>query len=199
MSQVRDHELRTFFTYVIQVLEKIDVPCMVVGGFAAIFYGEPRFTIDVDLVADIQPRHIKPFMDAFPVPEYYASEEGIRDALLRCYPFNVIQSSTGAKIDIVPLPKDIFTRLAFQRRQRIEYDEAGHTADFITAEDIVIAKLMAYRETKSDKHWRDARGVLAMQWGELNLDAIRRGANGAGMLKEFEILLETVRKDLEEQ
>ena len=50
------------------------------------------------------------------------------------------------------------------------YDEAGHTADFITAEDIVIAKLMAYRETGSDKHLRDARGVLVMQSGELNLE-----------------------------
>lgn len=48
MSQVSDRELRTFFTYVIQVLEKNDIPYMVVGGFAAVFYGEPRFTIDVD-------------------------------------------------------------------------------------------------------------------------------------------------------
>ena len=158
MSQVNDRELRTFFAYVIQVLEKIDIPYMVVGGFAAVFYGEPRFTIDVDIVADIQPRHLKPFVDAFPVYEYYASEEGIRDSLLRRYPFNVVHSATGAKIDLVPLPRDVFTRLAFQRRQRMAYDEAGHTADFITAEDIVIAKLMAYRDTGSDKHLRDARG-----------------------------------------
>ncbi len=125
------------------------------------------------------------------------SEEGIRDALLRCYPFNVIQSFTGAKIDVVPLPKDIFTRLAFQRRQRQIYDAAGHTAFFITAEDIVLAKLMAYRETNSDKHLNDARGVLTMQWGLLNLDAIRRGANGAGMLRELENLIESARRDLE--
>ncbi|MFN8491374.1 MAG: hypothetical protein U0350_27500 [Caldilineaceae bacterium] len=78
----------------------------------------------------------------------------------------------------------------------MEYDDAGHTADFITAEDIVIAKLMAYRETGSEKHLRDARGVLAMQWGELNLDAVRRGANGADMLAEFEQVLESVRKQL---
>ncbi|MFN8491373.1 MAG: hypothetical protein U0350_27495 [Caldilineaceae bacterium] len=107
MSQVSDRELRSFFTYVIQVLEKIGIPYMVVGGFAAVFYGEPRFTIDVDIVADIQPRHIKPFIDAFPISEYYASEEGIRNSLLRRYPFNVVHSSTGAKIDVVPLPRDV--------------------------------------------------------------------------------------------
>jgi len=33
---VRDYELWAFFTYVISVLERLDIPYMVVGGFAAI-------------------------------------------------------------------------------------------------------------------------------------------------------------------
>jgi len=79
MNQVRDRELRDFFIYVIEVLENNDIPYMVVGGFAAIFYGEPRLTIDVDIVADMQSRHVKPFIASFASPDYYASEEGIRD------------------------------------------------------------------------------------------------------------------------
>jgi hypothetical protein len=35
---------------------------MVVGGFAAIFYGEHRLTLDVDVVVDMQIRHIRPFV-----------------------------------------------------------------------------------------------------------------------------------------
>jgi hypothetical protein len=58
MEQVRDYELKAFFTYVIQVLERLDIPYMVVGGFAAIFYGEPRLTIDVDIVVDMKWEHI---------------------------------------------------------------------------------------------------------------------------------------------
>ncbi len=46
MEPVRDYELRAFFTYVIEVLERLGIPYMVVGGFAAIMYGEPRLTID---------------------------------------------------------------------------------------------------------------------------------------------------------
>ncbi len=75
------------------------------------------------------------------------SEEAIHDSLLRTYPFNVIQPSTGAKVDVVPLPKNLFSRMAFQRRQQLEYDAEGGTAYFITAEDIVLAKLIAFRET----------------------------------------------------
>jgi hypothetical protein len=99
VEQVRDYELRAFFTYVVDVLERLDIPYMVVGGFAAIFYGEPRLTLDVDIVVDMKWRHIAPFIKAFPILDYYVSEEGIRDSLQRRYPFNVIQPTTGAKVD----------------------------------------------------------------------------------------------------
>jgi len=83
----------------------------------------------------------------------------------------------------------------------LEYDEFGHSAAFITPEDIVLAKLIAFRETESDKHLRDARGVLITQWGTLNLEAIRRGARAAGMLDQFETLFESARQvmDLSEE
>ncbi len=197
MESVKDFELSAFFTYVVEVLERIEIPYMVVGGFAAIFYGEPRLTIDIDIVADMQPQHVIDFVAAFPIPAYYVSEEAIRDSLQRRYPFNVIQPSTGAKVDVVPLPQDLFTRLAFQRRQRLVYDENQHSATFITPEDIVLAKLMAFQETGSDKHLRDARGVLVLQWEQLNLEAIQRGARGAGVAEQLERLLEVVRRELE--
>ena len=198
MEKVRDYELKAFFTYVIEVLESLDIPYMVVGGFAAIFYGEPRLTIDVDIVIDMRQEHIRPFVDAFPIPDYYVSEEGVRDSLWRRYPFNVIEPTTGAKVDLVPLPRDPFTRAAFQRRQRMIYEQAGHSASFITPEDIVVAKLVAHRETGSDKHLRDARGVLLTQWGELDLQAIRDSARQSSVLEIFEKLYQIVQKEMEE-
>jgi hypothetical protein len=196
MEPVRDYELKAFFAYVIEVLERLGIPYMVVGGFAATFYGEPRLTIDVDIVVDINPEHVSPLLAAFPIPDYYLSEESVRDSLHRRYPFNVIQPATGAKVDLVPLPGDAFTRVAFQRRQRLVYDEAGHSASFITAEDIVVAKLIAHCETGSDKHLRDARGVLVTQWGELDLEAVRRVARASDVLEAFEEVLEAARRRL---
>lgn len=197
MEAVRDYELKAFFTYVIDVLECLGIPYMVVGGFAAIFYGEPRLTIDVDIVVDMRPEHITPFVAAFPIPDYYVSEEGVRDSLRRRYPFNVIQPTTGAKVDLVPLPRDPFTRAAFQRRQRLEYDQAGNSATFITPEDIILAKLLAFQETKSDKHLRDVRGVLITQREKLNLEAIRRGAQATGVLDQFEDVLAATCREVE--
>ena len=78
----------------------------------------------------------------------------------------------------------------------MEYDQEGHTAVFITPEDIVLAKLIAFRKTGSDRHLRDARGVLVTQWGELDLEAIRRGARAAGTLEQFEVIFETARREV---
>jgi hypothetical protein len=196
---VRPNELRAFFAYVIDVLERLDIPYMVVGGFAAIFYGEPRLTLDVDIVVDMSPAHIRPFVAAFPIPDYYVSDEAIRDSLRRRFPFNVIQPFTGAKVDLVPLPRDLFTRLAFDRRQRMEHDAEGHSATFIRAEDLVVAKLVAFRETQSDKHLRDARGILATQWGRLDLEAIRRQAAAAGVGEAFDRALAMARQEAEDE
>ena len=198
MEPVRDYELAAFLTHVIGVLERLGIPYMVVGGFAAILYGEPRLTIDVDIVADMSVERVGAFVAAFPSPDYYANAESIRDALVRRSLFNVIQSSTGAKVDLVPLPTDPFTRAAFARRQRLQYDARGHTATFITAEDIVLAKLVAFQRTRSDKHLRDARGVLLMQWADLDIEALRRGASGLGMRGPLDDLLSAVRHQLEE-
>jgi len=198
MEPVRDYELKAFFTHVIEVLESLGIPYMVVGGFAAILYGEPRLTIDVDIVVDMKPRDIGLFVKAFPIPEYYISEEGIRDSLQRRYPFNVIQPATGAKVDLVPLPPDQFTQAAFQRRQRLTYDQAGRSATFITAEDIIVAKLVAHRETESDKHLRDVRGVLVTQWGEIDLGGVARSAKASGVLEQFEKILAAVQAEIEE-
>ncbi len=188
-------ELRAFFTYAIGVLERLNIPYMVVGGYAATAYGEPRTTVDVDIVVDMRWEHVSAFVAAFPSPDYYVSEESIRDSLARRYPFNVIEAATAAKIDLVPLPSDVFTRNAFGRRQRIEY-VGGHSATFITPEDVIVAKLLAHKNTGSDKHLRDAQGVLVMQWGDLNLDLIRRACRASGVLEPFEMILEVVQREM---
>ena len=90
------------------------------------------------------------------------------------------------------------SRLAFQRRQRLTYHEAGHSATFITPEDLLIAKLIAYRETESDKHLRDARGVLLAQWDDLDLEIMRRSASANDVLEQFEELLEITRREMDE-
>ena len=197
MSDIHDRELHEFFAYAVRVLEQLEIPYMVVGGFAATTYGVPRLTIDVDIVVDMHLEQVRSLVAAFPEPDYYISEDSVSDSLASCYPFNVIDSNTAAKVDIVPIPRDPFTHAAFDRRQRIAYDPEGHSAVFITAEDIVVAKLLAHRATESEKHLRDAQGVVMMRWDSLDMESIRRTCQGAGLADLLTMVLETVRRDME--
>ncbi len=197
-APVTPQELSKFFASVVQVMERLRIPYMVTGGFAAIFYGEPRLTIDIDIVADIKLLHVKPLVEAFPFPDYYLSQESIRDSINRRYPFNIIQTTTAAKADIIPLPDDVFSRVAFSRRQKMVFNRQGAEAYFISAEDIVLAKLFAFDKTGSDKHLRDVKGVLVIQWEQLNLELIRKAAGYRNLLKQFEQLYETARREVEE-
>jgi hypothetical protein len=153
--------------------------------------------VDVDIVVDMQAEHIRAFVAAFPDSDYYLSEESIRDSLARRYPFNVIEMATAAKIDVVPLPADLFSRIAFERRQPIEYME-GHSATFIKPEDAIVAKLLAHKNTGSDKHLRDAQGVLTIQWGDLNLELLRRACRASGVTETYETILEATRREVED-
>lgn len=197
MEPVRDYELIAFFSHVVAALEQLEIPYMVAGGFAAILYGEPRLTIDVDIVADMRPEQVALFVANFPWEEFYVSEQAIHDSLRRRYPFNVIQSTTGAKADVVPMPADEFTQSAFLRRRREVYDESGRSAFFISPEDLILAKMFAFRQTDSDKHLRDARGVLATLWGTLDMEYLPVVAQTLDLEDLLGRLVEAARREIE--
>jgi acyl-CoA hydrolase len=59
---------------------------------------------------------------------------------------------------------------------------------------MIVAKLHAYQETGSEKHLRDARGIVATQWGRLNLDGLTRRARAAEVEDIWLALLEAMGK-----
>lgn len=193
-------ELYEFLNRVVGVLEKLNIPYMIVGGLAAIIHGTPRFTRDADIVVDMQLHRIGPFVAEFPLEEgYYADEYMIADCLIRREPFNVLQSYTGAKIDLVPLSADRIDREAFTRRVQLVYDvELGRTAWFAQAEDVIIAKLLAFHNSGSQKHAQDAHSVLAVNWHVVSFPQLARSARATGVQAEWESMLEAVARELGE-
>lgn len=47
-------------------LHETGIPYTITGGLAAIIYGEPRLTNDVDLVLQLSPREVERIAAAFP-------------------------------------------------------------------------------------------------------------------------------------
>ena len=51
--------------YMVNAFESLGIRYFITGSIASIFYGEPRFTNDIDVVADIGEEHISGILKLF--------------------------------------------------------------------------------------------------------------------------------------
>lgn len=153
--------------FVVDQLEDIGLRYFITGSIASISYGEARFTNDIDIVVDLPARRAADLCRRFPDDQFYVSEDAALDAARGHGQFNIIHPASGLKIDIiVPSPSE-FTVERFVRAVRMP---AGDERDavFSSAEDIILSKMLFYREGKSDKHLRDIAGVIRIRGERLD-------------------------------
>src|SRR2546429_5633372 len=92
---------------------------MIGGSQAAVYYGEPRFTWEVDVVAGLGPAQIHGLLARFPAPDFYVSGEAAREAVETRGQFNIIHPASGLKIDIFVNRDTPYDRLRLERRRRL--------------------------------------------------------------------------------
>ncbi len=157
----------TLFLDILQTLERINAPYMVIGGFAATLYGITRATYDIDIVVDLKEQHIIALVATYPAPRYYADPEQMRSSIRMGIPFNIIDGKRGEKADLSPLSRDSRYRRAFSRRirQRITWEET-EPFDIWCArpDDVIYGKLLAWKEGRSLKHQSDIYDMLVFYY-----------------------------------
>lgn len=169
-------------------LEQQAIAYRVVGSLASMAYGEPRFTNDIDFLADIRLDHVAAFLQAFPPPDHYLSEAAMRAAIEQPGQFNVIHIPSGLKVDMIVLRQDDYSQLEIQRGRRLtspgEFD-----VWFAAPEDVILNKLLYYREGGSEKHLRDIASMLTIQGAAIDRGYIDSWSVRLGVLAEWEALL----------
>ena len=103
---------------VVQAFETLQIPYMITGSQASAYYGEPRFTRDIDIVADIKLGQVDDFVVFFPPGEFYCDKDMIREEIKNRGQFNIIHAASGLKIDIILTKPTDFSRTEFPRRRR---------------------------------------------------------------------------------
>jgi hypothetical protein len=164
---------------VTQTLERLGIPYAVGGSLASSLHGVMRSTLDVDIVADVQPEHIQPMVEAFS-KEFYADDEMMRDAIEHQSSFNLIHYETAFKVDIFIRKSRAFDQMQLNRRRRSVIASDPEESVYVTSpEDTILAKLEWYRMggEVSDRQWRDILGVLKTRAGELDLEYLRKWAS----------------------
>ena len=77
MPEERPPDLSLFLD-ILQTLEAIGTPYMIIGAFAATVYGITRVTYDIDIVVELSEEHIEALAAAYPPPRYYANPVQMR-------------------------------------------------------------------------------------------------------------------------
>lgn len=181
-------------SYVLTLLERLNLRYAVVGSFASMAFGEPRFTRDIDILIDLPVSRVPELCQAFPGPDWYVSLPTATQAVARRTQFNVIHTTSGNKIDFMIAKPDAWHRLLLERRVSVGilHDTVGYSAH---PEDVILGKLQYFKEGGSDKHLRDIAGILAISGEMIDRERLQQWAGRLNVADVLQSILEQAEPD----
>jgi hypothetical protein len=169
-------------------LNSIGAEYMITGATAAILYGQPRLTNDLDVVMALLDQHVAGLTSVFPDSEFYVPPESVirveQARSLRGH-FNILHYASGFKADIYLTGNDPLHLWALPLRQQIEWS-GGMLLHVAPPEYVIVRKLEYFREGGSSKHPADIRAILATT--DVDLDVIATWVERLGLAELWDDL-----------
>ena len=116
--------------------------------------------------------------------------DSILEAIRQRDHFNIIHVPSGSKVDFYQLKDDPLSQQMFKGRRQESFRE-DKMASFSRPEDIIINKLIFYKEGQSEKHLRDIRGMLEISGDQLDLVYIDKKTKELDLYSSWEKLKKT--------
>jgi len=168
---------------VVTIFGSLDIPYALGGSMASSVFGVDRYTRDADITVEPFPGKESKLAASFG-PEYYLSLQAVQQAVRDRSTFNIINTSTGFKVDVFVRKSQEFEESAMARRVTLELPDApGQPLFFHSPEDVILFKLRWYRmgNETSEQQWSDVLGVLKVQGNQLEFDYLERWATELGV------------------
>ena len=159
---------------------------MVTGAVAAIAYGEPRLTNDIDIVVALSAGEAARLHAAFDGPDVYVPPLEVIEVEARRPLYghlNLIHGPTALKADLYVASEDPLHAWALGRRRRATV--GAEPVWLAPPEYVVLRKLQYLRDGGSDKHRRDIRAMLAQLGADIDRGTVAREAARLGLETEW--------------
>lgn len=167
-----------FLAHIASLLTDCEIPFMVAGSMGSTHYGEPRSTIDIDIVIDPTPDQLRRFIGQLS-DDHYADLRAALSALSLRSMFNIIDTTSGWKVDLIIRKNRPFSVTEFQRRTQVLL--LGVLVPLASPEDIVLSKLEWAKKSESERQIRDARSVLKTMRQPMDFSYLRHWAAELGV------------------
>lgn len=163
------------------IFDRLGIRYTTGGSIASSLAGEPRSTIDIDVVAELSEGDV-PALAAALESDFYVNEDALRRAVRERSSANVIHQHTSIKIDVFVAggtPIDL-QQLARRRQVNLGRDRTLYVHP---PEDILLQKLRWSRKggEVSDRQWRDILGIVRVQGARLDREYLSSNAARLGV------------------
>ena len=169
---------------VVAALDAAGVPFMLTGSLAAAYHGAGRATMDIDVVIDPTEPQLGVLVRALERSGLYVSGDAADEALTHRSMFNVVDTASGWKADLIIRKLRPFSEMELRRRQPAAYE--GCALWVASAEDVIVAKLEWARLGGSARQIEDVAALLRVQAGNLDRAYIENWVGRLGLTAQWD-------------
>ena len=174
--------------YLAKEFETSGIEYFVGGSYASSLHGIPRFTRDVDIVANVRHSDVGDMVTRL-AGDFYIDADAMIDAIVTKTSFSIIYLATMMKADIFILTDDDWAQQRWNQREIVVLGSGLDRQEVYVSKvpDLIIQKLVWYKMggEVSLQQWGDVQGLLKTFKSKLDLGYLRVWA---GKLKIDELL-----------
>lgn len=169
-------ELEKLIIKIAKILDKYEIPYMIIGGQAVLIYGEPRLTKDIDITIGLDIDLYDILLKAINEINLMPSVNNIKDFIKDTYVLPTYDRESNFRVDFIFSFSD-YEKEALKRVKKIKIGKKY--VNFSSLEDLIIHKIISGRP----RDLEDIKNVLIKN-RDFNKNYVKQ------WLKEFEKILD---------